>query len=161
MKEARIDKATVADVDVIHQLLSELEESLGATSKIRRTPADLRRFGFSESPLFDALIAWSDGEAVGLVVYFREFSTWLGKPGVYVQDLYVSPAWRGAGLGSMLMRAVYERVRGWPAAYCKLMVHADNEAAMAFYRKMGFKIVAGQHVLIHELSSPGRPVRSG
>jgi len=151
VKETTIRMATVEDVPVIHRLLSELENTLGATSKIKRKAEDLRKFGFSDDPSFEALIAWNGAEAVGLAVYFREFSTWLGKPGVYVQDLYVAPSQRGTGLGSKLMRAVYERARGWSAGYCKLMVHADNEAAIAFYRRLGFHIVSGEHVLIHTL----------
>jgi ribosomal protein S18 acetylase RimI-like enzyme len=151
VKETTIRKATVEDVTVIHRLLSELETSLGATSKIKRKAEDLGKFGFSDDPLFEALIARNGAEAVGLALYFREFSTWLGQPGVYVQDLYVAPSQRGTGLGSKLMQAVYDRARGWSAAYCKLMVHADNEAAIAFYKRLGFHVVNGEHVLIHKL----------
>ena len=151
MKETTIRMATVEDVPVIHRLLSELENTLGATSKIKRKAEDLGKFGFSDDPLFEALIAWKGEEAVGLALYFRESSTWLGKPGVYVQDLYVAPSQRGTGLGSKLMHAVYDRARGWSASYCKLMVHTDNEAAIAFYKRLGFHIVSGEHVLIHAL----------
>jgi len=151
VKEITIRMATVEDVPVIHRLLSELEATLGAASKIKRRAEDLGKFGFSDEPLFEALVAWSGLEPVGLAVYFREFSTWLGKPGVYVQDLYVAPSQRGTGLGSRLMQAVYDRARGWSAAYCKLMVHTDNQAAIAFYRRLGFHVVGGEHVLIHAL----------
>lgn len=151
MKETTIRIATVEDVPVIHRLLCELEMTLGATSKIKRKPEDIGKFGFSDDPLFEALVAWNGAEAVGLALYFREFSTWLGKPGVYVQDLYVAPSQRGTGLGSKLMQAVYDRARNWSAAYCKLMVHADNDAAIAFYRRLGFHIVSGEHVLIRAL----------
>jgi len=151
MNDIDIRQATVEDVPVIHRLLSELEKTLGASSKIKRTPDDLRRYGFSDEPLFEVLIAWHGAEAEGLAVFFREFSTWLGKPGVYVQDLYVASSARGTGLGSKLMQAVYDRARGWSAAYCKLMVNADNEAAIAFYKRLGFKVVQGEHVLIRQL----------
>lgn len=151
MKETTIRMATIEDVPVIHRLLSELETTLGATSKIRRKAEDLSNFGFSDPPFFEALIAWDGAQAVGLALYFREFSTWLGKPGVYVQDLYVAPSQRGTGLGSRLMQAVYDRAHGWSAAYCKLMVHTDNEAAIAFYRRLGFHTVSGEHVLIRAL----------
>ena len=151
MHPISIRQATVQDVPHIHHLLSELERTLGASSKIRRTVEDLHRFGFSDDPFFEALIAWEDTEAVGLAVFFREFSTWLGKPGVYVQDLYVAPSQRGTGLGAKLMQAVYDRARDWSAAYCKLMVHSDNETAIAFYKRLGFHVVRGEYVLIHAL----------
>lgn len=147
MSEISIRRATAEDVAVIHRLLSELEATLGATAKVKRSPADLLRFGFSNSPCYEALLAWRGAEAVGLVLYFREFSTWMGTPGVYVQDLYVSPLMRGGGLGARLMQAVYEHTRSWDAGYCKLTVHGHNDAAIAFYDRLGFEETADEHVL--------------
>lgn len=147
MKEISIRRATVEDVPVMHRLLSELEKTLGATSKIKRQAEDLLKFGFSETPLFEALIAWRGAEAVGLALFFREFSSWLGSPGVYVQDLYVSRSQRGTGLGSKLMQAVYDRASDWEAGYCKLSVHLDNDSAMAFYTHLGFKAAENERVM--------------
>lgn len=148
MNEISIRKATVEDASVIHNLLSELEKTLGATQQVKRTLADLETFGFSGEPCFEALIAWQDATAVGLVVFFREFSTWRGIPGVYVQDLYVSAETRGTGLGSRLMEAVFEHCRDWGVGYCKLSVHAGNETAMAFYKRLGFKEARNEHVFV-------------
>jgi len=148
MNEISIRQAKFEDVAVIHNLLTELEKVLGATSKVSRSPEDLQRFGFSETPCFEALIAWQGTEAVGLVLFFREFSSWKGAPGVYVQDLYVSPGLRGTGLGSLLMKALFEHTRSWDVSYCKLTVHDGNEAAIAFYERLGFRMVENEHVLI-------------
>ncbi len=148
MNDISIRRATVEDVAVIHSLLTDLETTLGAGSKVKRTPEDLRQFGFSESPCFEALIAWRGNDAVGLVLFFREFSSWKGAPGVYVQDLYVSPDLRGAGLGSKLMKALFEYTRSWDVSYCKLTVHEGNEAAIAFYERLGFNMVENEHVLM-------------
>lgn len=148
MSEISIRKATGEDATVIHDLLTELERTLGATSKVKRTVEDLETFGFSAQPCFEALIAWSGSRAVGLALFFREFSTWKGVPGVYVQDLYVSADLRGSGLGSKLMKAVIERSRDWRAGYCRLSVHAGNEAAIAFYERLGFREVENEHVLV-------------
>lgn len=139
MDEIEIQKATADDAAVVHGLLAALEASLGATSKITRKQEDLEEFGFSDDPWFEALIAWRGAEPVGLVVYFREFSTWRGSPGVYVQDFYVSKAARRSGLGSRLMDAVFEHTRDWGVRYCRLTVHSDNRGAQAFYRRLGFK----------------------
>jgi GNAT superfamily N-acetyltransferase len=148
MNEISIRRATVEDIAVIHALLGELEKTLGATSKVKRKPGDLRRFGFSETPCFETLIAWNGADAVGLVLFFKEFSSWKGAAGVYVLDLYVSAAMRGAGLGSKLMKAVYERARSWGASYCKLAVQDDNETAIAFYQRQGFRMVENEHFFI-------------
>ncbi|MGA9572779.1 MAG: GNAT family N-acetyltransferase [Lysobacterales bacterium] len=147
MNEISIRPATIEDAAHIHNLLGELEKTLGATSKVKRTVDDLKRFGFSGTPCFEALIAWRGAEAVGLALYFREFSSWLGTPGVYVQDLYVCPTLRGSGLGSKLMQSVYDQTRSWDAAYCKLTVHSDNEPALAFYSQLGFQAVDDDCVL--------------
>ena len=148
MKEINIRLATVEDVPVIHALLSDLEKTLGATSQVSRKAEDLLRFGFSDAPLFQALIAWRGADAVGLALFFREFSSWKGAPGVYVQDLYVSGDVRGTGLGWELMKAVYEQAKHWDASYCKLTVHEGNESAVAFYERLGFRGLRNENVLI-------------
>jgi GNAT superfamily N-acetyltransferase len=140
--------ATVEDAGLVHQLLTELEGSIGVEGGVRRSAADLARYGFSEHPFFEALIARNGESPVGLAVYFREFSTWRGSPGVYVQDLYVAGEARGYGLGRRLMDAVFDRARGWGATYCKLAVYGENTGAMAFYRQLGFRLSAQEQVLM-------------
>jgi len=146
--ETTIRRASADDVSVIHALLTELEQTLGATEAVKRTADDLRRFGFGEAPLFEVLLAWQDGKAIGLALFFREFSSWRGTPGVYVQDIYVSAELRGTGLGKKLMQAVMETARTWGATYCKLSVYGDNEPAQAFYKRLGFRISDTECVLV-------------
>jgi GNAT superfamily N-acetyltransferase len=148
MNEINIRKASVDDVPVIHDLLIRLEKSLGATGRVKRQADDLRRFGFSGTPCFQALIAWRGSEAVGLALFFPEFSSWKGRPGVFVQDLFVSRALRGEGLGRALMEAVHEYAHQWGASYCKLAVYDDNDAAIAFYEKLGFHVSGNERILM-------------
>lgn len=143
-----IQLATSADAEVIDQLLTELEGTLDVKGSVQRKPADILRFGFSEQPLFEALIAWKGERPVGLAVYFSEFSTWRGSPGVYVQDLYVSTEVRGCGLGRRLMDSLMSRARSWGATYCKLAVYGQNENALLFYRHLGFRVSQDEKVLI-------------
>ena len=138
--EITIRLASEKDVPVIHALLTELEQTLGATEVVKRTADDIHRFGFGEAPFFDVLLAWQDCKAVGLALFFREFSSWRGAPGVYVQDIYVSAELRGTGLGRKLMQAVTDTARTWGATYCKLAIYGDNEPAQAFYQRLGFRI---------------------
>jgi len=148
MNEINIRLATVEDIAIIHNLLGALEDSLGATAGITRKVEDLQRFGFSDAPCFQALIAFRDSDAVGLALYFKEFSTWKGASGVYVQDLFVSADVRGMGLGSMLMTAVYEQAQNWGASYCKLTVHDGNDSALAFYKRLGFRVARNENVMV-------------
>jgi ribosomal protein S18 acetylase RimI-like enzyme len=148
MDRISIRRATPEDAPVIHRLLAELEQSLGVQEMVKRKEADILRFGFSEAPFFEALIAWQGERPVGLALYFREFSTWRGSPGVYVQDLYVSNEVRGSGLGRKLMDSLIGRSRSWGATYCKLAVYNDNEAALAFYRHLGFHVSENESTLL-------------
>jgi len=148
MSPVSIRPATATDVPVIHALLSDLEQSLGASAGVKRTVDDLLRFGFCEPPLFEALLAWQEREAVGLALFFREFSSWKGSAGVYVQDLYVCAGERGTGLGRKLMAEVMKTARSWGATYCKLAVYDDNEPALAFYKRLGFRVSDTECVLV-------------
>ena len=136
------------DVPVIHALLCEMDHTLGVSADVRRTADDIRRFGFCEPPLFEVLLAWQDDEAVGLALFFGEFSSWKGAAGVYVQDIYVSANLRGTGLGRKLMQAVTDTARNWGATYCKLSVYGDNESASAFYKRLGFRVSDTECVMV-------------
>jgi len=147
-QDISIRLANADDADAIHQLLCELERALGASDSVRRSSTDILRHGFGKMPLFRALIATQNGQDVGLALFFPEFSTWKGQPGVYVQDLYVARELRGSGLGRKLMQAVYDVAQEWGACYCKLSVYGDNDAAMKFYRRLGFRHSKAENVFI-------------
>ena len=94
-----IRRAIEADAGTIHALVIELAAAIGMTGKVASRVEDIRDQGFGADPAFEALIAERDGAAVGLCLFFESFSTWDGRRGVYVQDIYVSEAARGLGLG--------------------------------------------------------------
>jgi GNAT superfamily N-acetyltransferase len=150
--DTSISLANSEDFEVIHRLLSELERALDVKGSVRRKASDILRFGFSDQPLFEALIARKGDHPVGLALYFREFSTWRGSPGVYVQDLYVSSDIQGRGLGRRLMESVLNRSRTWGATYCKLSVYGQNEKALTFYRRLGFQVSKDERVLIRDFA---------
>ena len=139
MSELQIRRARREDAPAVHCLLLELAEALGKSKDIHSTVADIEHFGFGPQPRFEAVIAWAGARAVGLAVFFYEFSTWRGQPGVYVQDLYVHPGQRGQGLGRALIEAVRERAAEWGGRYVKLTVYDRNPAALAFYHGLGFE----------------------
>lgn len=138
-----IRRARVDDAATVHRLLRDLAVTLGKSKDLCSTVGDIEQYGFGREPCFEAMLGLAITEAgetpVGLVVYFYEFSTWRGHPGVYVQDLYVAPAARGCGLGRELIQAVRERAAEWGGRYVKLTVYDRNPAALAFYHAMGFQ----------------------
>ena len=147
MATITLRQAVRADAEQVHRLLRDLADALGKSDVMTSTPADIERWGFGETPRFEALLAFEGDEPVGLAVYFFEFSTWRGRPGVYVQDMYVAPQMRGRGLGRELMEAVLRRSRERGGRYVKLAVYDQNEQAIGFYRSLGFEICDDEQVL--------------
>lgn len=127
----------IEDADTIHAALLRLGTHIGAHQEIISTPDDLRRYGFGEKPAFSTLIAEVDGEFAGLCLHFPIFSTWMGRPGVYVQDLYVEDRFRGRKIGERLLRRVAAECRRDGGVYLRLSVDTDNEGAKAFYERLG------------------------
>lgn len=132
-----IRAGTIDDVGAIHAALLRLETHIGAHQEITSTAEDLRRFGFGDKPAFSTLIAEVGGEFAGLCLHFPIFSTWMGRPGVYVQDLYVEDRFRGRRIGEKLLRRVARECRAAGGVYLRLSVDTDNETAKAFYEKLG------------------------
>ena len=132
-----IRSGTVNDADTIHTALLRLGTHIGAHQEITSTPDDLRRYGFGDRPAFSTLIAEVGGEFAGLCLHFPIFSTWMGRPGVFVQDLYVEDRFRGRRIGEKLLRHVARECRAAGGVYLRLSVDTDNDAAKAFYEKLG------------------------
>jgi ribosomal protein S18 acetylase RimI-like enzyme len=99
--------------------------------------AVLTEAGWGRRPFFGAVLA-EDAAPMGMAIYYPDFSTHRGEPGVYVQDIWVEPAARGAGLGRRLLAAVMAQ-QDWGAQYLTLGVSPDNTLAWGFYTKLGFQ----------------------
>lgn len=132
---------TEADVEHIYAALLDLGEHVGESHKIKSTPADIRRYGFGEKPHFRVLIAEGNGIFAGMCLFFPSFSTWIGRPGVYVQDLIVDRDFRGQGIGERLVREVARMVHAEGATYLRLAVDVENLSAQAFYDRLGMEWV--------------------
>ena len=121
----------------IHRLLSNFASETVGSREFTCRPDSLARYGFGDAPLFHVLLLEVTSLAAGLAVYFAEFSTFRGRPGIYLQDLYVANPYRGRGFGRALLEAVIHDGRAWEAGYLRLAVNVDNDNAIAFYRKLG------------------------
>lgn len=132
-----IRRAVETDAATIHGMIIELAAAIGMTEKVASRIEDIRDKGFGADPAFEALIAERDGAAVGLCLFFESFSSWDGRRGVYVQDIYVSDTARGFGLGRRLLAkaAAISRARG--GSYLRLSVEVENDRAQAFYQRVG------------------------
>jgi len=132
-----IRPATLPDVPHLVALIRELAEYERLSHKVRVAEADLARDGFGSNPKFRAIIAESDGQAAGYALFFEFYSTFQGRPGLYLEDLFVRPQFRRSGIG----RALLAHVAGiaWKEKYFSLRwaVLDWNEPAIDFYRKLG------------------------
>lgn len=135
--KASIRPATKEDVHDIHQLVVELAVATGMLHKVKSTAADFVAHGFGEDPDFHALVAERNGRIVGLSLYFYEFSTWLGTPGIYIQDLVVRSELRSAGLGRQLVAETVRVAQQRGATHLRLCVDANNDGAIRFYKNLG------------------------
>ena len=133
-----IRTATAADVPAIHRLVCELAEYEKARHEVEATPEQLREALFGPDPNVFAHVAEdAAGEVAGFALWFLNFSTWRGRNGIYLEDLYVRPEQRGSGLGRALLtelaRICVERGYG----RLEWSVLDWNEPARGFYRSLG------------------------
>ena len=137
MTSPAIRPATPADVPRICELISELADYERSGDQVTATTADLAAALFGPEPAVFAHVADSGGDIVGFALWFLNFSTWLGKHGIYLEDLYVTPACRGQGIGTALLaelaaicaRRGYGRLEWWVLDW--------NSPALAFYESIG------------------------
>src|SRR5699024_5885567 len=104
MSELVIRAAEPADAEQILQFITELAIYEKAEHEVKTNAEDIRARLFAEHAAVHALMAEVDQQAIGYVVYFLNFSTWLGRHGLFLEDLYVTPAMRGQGHGKALLR---------------------------------------------------------
>ena len=128
--------ATEADCAVLLELIRQLAAYENAPDAVTATEDDLRRHGFGAERKFEAILAFSDGAPVGLALFFANFSTWLGCPGMYLEDIYVTEAARGSGVGRRLMArlAAIAVERGWGRIDFAAL---DWNPARRFYQRLG------------------------
>ena len=99
-----IRRASIEDVPLVLQMIKELAEFERISHEVVATEETVRESLFGERPAAEAIIAECDGAPAGFAVYFQNFSTFVGRPGLYIEDLYVRPEYRGTGAGKALFR---------------------------------------------------------
>lgn len=132
-----------ADAPEIHRLIVALATYEREPEAVEVTPAVLRAQLSAERPPFECLIAEAEGAVVGFALYFHNYSTWRGRPGLYLEDLFVEPARRGRGIGRRLFAALAQIAATRGCARMEWMVLDWNAPAIAFYQALGARPVAG------------------
>ena len=125
------------DVAAIVGLIRELAEFERLTHLLEVTPEGLHPHLFGPRPAAEALVAELDGRLVGFALFFTNFSTFLGKPGLYLEDLYVQPAHRGAGIGRALLQRLAGLANARGCGRFEWSVLDWNVDAIRFYERLG------------------------
>ncbi len=142
-----IRPAVPADIAIIRQLIVDLAVYEREPDAVKASEADLHAALFGARPIAEAVLAEHDGAAAGFALFFTSFSTWEGKGGLYLEDLFVRPEARGLGLGKALLvhLAGVAAARGF--ARFEWQVLDWNEPAIGFYRALGAKPHKGWTVM--------------
>ena len=132
-----IREATRADVPAIHGLIGELADYEKLRHVFVGEAAALASHLFDEPRCAQALVACRDSDIVGFALYFFNYSTFLCKPGLYLEDLYVQPAWRGQGIGKEFLKELAARAMARGCGRMEWSVLDWNAPSIAFYRSLG------------------------
>jgi GNAT superfamily N-acetyltransferase len=154
-----IRPARPGDVADIHRLLRELADYERSLAEVTATEADLAAALFGSTPAIFAHVAEHDGAVAGFALWFVNYSTWLGRHGIYLEDLYVTPAVRGRGYGRALLAELagicvergYGRLEWWVLDW--------NSPAIGFYTALG--ATAMDEWTVHRLTGPALRALAG
>lgn len=135
----KIRSATREDVPVILQLIRNLATYERAPNEVTATEDELLKVLFGDKPAAEVRLALEGDTPVGFAVFFQNFSTWLGRPGLYLEDLFVKPEYRGKGYGRALLVDLARIARDRGCGRMEWAVLDWNEPAIQFYRKLGAK----------------------
>jgi GNAT superfamily N-acetyltransferase len=136
-KNLQIRNATEIDVPLILSLIQDLATYERAPNDVSATEEQLRKVLFGKKRSAEVLLAFEKETPVGFAVFFHNFSTWLGRPGLYLEDLFVKPELRGKGYGRALLVHLAKIARDRGCGRMEWAVLDWNEPAIQFYRKLG------------------------
>ena len=132
-----IRPAVAADVPLILEFIRRLAEYERLAHEVAATEAGLRQWLFGDRPYAEVVIAEYDRQPVGFALFFHNFSTFLGRPGIYLEDLFVAPEHRGRGVGRALLRHLARLAVERGCGRLEWWVLDWNEDAIRFYRGVG------------------------
>lgn len=137
MRGLRVRNASEEDVHLILDLIRELAEYEKLSHEVVATEDGLRRSLFGERPAAEVLIGEFEGRPAAFALFFHNFSTFLGKPGIYLEDLYVRPRFRGRGMGKAMLVRLAKLARERGCGRLEWSVLDWNEPSISFYESLG------------------------
>ena len=139
MSDVEIRKARIEDSGIILGFIRELAEYEKAPDEVTATVTDIENNLFDEHTTTEAVICYLDGKPIGFAVYFLNFSTWLGKNGLFLEDLYITPDYRHCGAGKRLIKYLAAAAVELGCGRLEWSVLDWNEPAIRLYESIGAK----------------------
>ncbi len=139
----KLRKAASKDIPLILSFIRELAEYERAPNAVVCTEQDLRRDGFGPSPKFHVIVAEWNGEPAGMALYFYNYSTWQGRPGIFLEDLFVRPQFRRKSIGGALMTHLAQTAIAENCYGVRWEVLDWNKPAIEVYQHLGSKFREG------------------
>ncbi len=136
-QEFRIEQATARDAPVILGMIKALAEYERMSDQVTATEETLRATLFGARPAAEVVIGYAGDQPAGFALFFHNYSTFLGQPGLYLEDLFVAPGWRGSGLGKRLLTYLARLAVERGCGRFEWSVLDWNEPAIGFYKKLG------------------------
>ena len=133
----RIDQATDRDVPLILRLINDLAAYEKLAHEVTATEEELRRTLFGPHPAAEVIIGYANDEPAGFALFFQNYSTFLALPGIHLEDLFVVPAWRGHGLGRLLLTRLAALAVERGCGRLEWAVLDWNTPAIGFYKSLG------------------------
>jgi len=133
----RIQAATEAQVPLIHEMIESLADHLGLAHEVVATEEDLYDALFGPRPKAEVIIVYADEDPAGFALFYDNYSTFRGRGGIHLEDLYVRDRWRGAGLGRYLLAHLAALTRQRGCSRLEWWVLASDDAAVGFYEAIG------------------------
>jgi len=149
MPDWKIREAVPGDIEELHSLIRQLADYVNLAPTVTSTPCDLQKAIFSESPRAEALVAGipassgpeSPSRLVGMAIFFPTFSTFTGRPGLWLEDVYVRPERRGEGIGKAFLARFLTLARERGCARAEWSVLEWNTPAIEFYEQIGATVM--------------------
>ncbi len=158
-----IRAASIDDIPLILEFIRDLAEYEKAPQEAVATATQLRRHGFTDCPRFHVLIAEWDGQPAGFALYFYHFSTWVGRPTLFLEDLFVRPPFRRRGIGKALLLHLAKVAVQEDCGRFEWQVLDWNTPAIEFYESLGARVLKEWLTMrvsgaaLKELAAGGRP----
>ena len=145
--EFRTERATERDVPLILRMIHALAEYEKLSHEVTATEVSLRDTLFGARPAADVIIGYTGQTPVGFALFFPNYSTFLGKPGLYLEDLFVLPEWRNHGFGLGLMQHLAKIAVERGCSRFEWSVLDWNEPAIGFYKSLGANLMDGWSIV--------------